>query len=257
MSSTPLLKVSNLTLCLEKKNILKNISFDLHENETLCIVGESGCGKSLTLRSILGVLPSPSLEMTGEIIFKDQNIRTLHPEKMRLVRKKEFGYVPQSPHANLNPMLSIETQMMQTFEGSNKQAYQIKKNIVEILKKVGFEDPELILYSRPHQLSGGMKQRVLIAMALMNFPAILLLDEPTTALDATLQKGVLQLLQSLKQEYALSIILVTHDLGVVEHSANRVAVMKDGQILEYGLVDTVFSQPSHSYTKDLLAACHL
>ena len=253
MNKKTLLSVKNIHVTTKTQPLLKNITFNLSYNETLCIVGESGSGKSMTLRAILGILPSPSLEISsGLLIFKDQELSGQSKEERRLLRMSSMGFVPQSPHSSLNPMLSIGWQMKETLKTQGFSKQEIQARAVTLLHKVGFSNPEHIMSLRPHQLSGGMKQRALIASSLMNSPPILLLDEPTTALDVTLQAEILSLLHTLKREFSFSMILVTHDLRVVSRMADRVLVMKEGSIIEAGKVDTLLLNPSHSYTRELI-----
>lgn len=251
MNQSTVLSVRSLTVQTEAKTVLHNVSFDLYSNEILCLVGESGSGKSVTLKSILKIIPPQTFSITsGEITVSNINLLTLSSEALRKVRSERIGFVPQSAHTSLNPLRSIGKQLLEIHKHLRSQA-------IELLHTVGFRDPENILSMRPHQLSGGMKQRALIAMALLNKPSLLLLDEPTTALDVTLQQEVLDLLLDLKKQFSLSMIFVTHDLGVVAKIADRVLVMKQGRIIEEGPVRTVLLSPSHRYTKELVSSCNL
>lgn len=251
MSENKLLEVNALSLKNAEKPLLHSISFQLCKNEILCLVGESGSGKSLTLKSILGLLPSQDLQIThGSIYLNTTNLLTQDKETLRRIRSTQIGFVPQSAHTSLNPLRSIGKQLLEVHQSLYSEA-------LDLLQIVGFADPEQIMHQRPHQLSGGMKQRVLLAMALLHKPELLLLDEPTTALDVTLQHEVLDLLLSLRKKYSLSMIFVTHDLGVVAKIADRVLVMKHGSIVEEGPVQDVLLHPSHIYTKELVDACSL
>lgn len=257
MSSSPLLTVQALFLYSDERPLLQDVSFHLNSNETVCLVGESGSGKSLTLMSILGVVPSPLSLHSGSIHLHSRELLTLTKEERREIRASTIGFVPQSPHTTLHPLRSIGKQLLEMASTSSRTKDEIKAHAHRLLKTVGFQNPSKLMEMRPHHLSGGMKQRVLIAMALLQQPKLLLLDEPTTALDVTLQSEVLDLLMRIKHEFALSLLFVTHDLGVVSRIADRVIVMKEGKVIEGGPVEKVLLTPSHSYTKELLSACNL
>ena len=255
MNHHPLLSISGMTVTSPEKVLLKGLSFHLSHNETLCLVGESGSGKSMTLRAILGILPSHSLEMTSGAILSDgEDVLHYSKEKRRLWRNQFLGFVPQSPHQSMNPMLSVGHQLMETARAQKISFHDAYKKTVKLLHKVGFRNPDLIMSLRPHQLSGGMKQRALIASALVHRPPVLLLDEPTTALDVTLQAEIIELLRSLQNEFLFSMIFVTHDLRVVARIADRVLVMKEGSIVESGPVNKLLLNPTHVYTKELIAS---
>lgn len=252
-SSQTLLSLHNLTVSVGTRALVKAISFDLFPEETLCIVGESGSGKSMTLRSIVHVFPSQAIRIaSGSIFLKGHDVRSMSSEQRRELVLSSIGFVPQAPQSSMNPMLSIGHQLMETMRNQERSREKIRKRAVYLLQKVGFSHPEMLMSLRPHQLSGGMKQRVLIASSLMNTPSILLLDEPTTALDVTLQAEILDLLLFLRKEFAFSMILVTHDLGVVARIADRVLVMEKGSLVESGLVEKVLLSPSHPYTDALV-----
>ena len=256
MNSSHLLSVESLFLVAPHKVLLHNISFDVLPGETVCLVGESGSGKSLTLRSILGLLPCFSLSLqSGHIYFQQKNLLHVSSAEMSLIRKKHIGFVPQSPHASLNPLLPISRHILDVPFLNSKEKKDVREKAFHLLTKVGFSQPERIWKSRPHELSGGMKQRVLIALALLHSPQLLLLDEPTTALDVTLQSEVLDLLEALRSEFFFSMIFVTHDLKVVARIGDRVFVMQNGAIVERGPVPSILRNPSHPHTQELLNAC--
>jgi microcin C transport system ATP-binding protein len=259
-STPPLLTVRQLAVHAEHRPLIHSASFEVHENEVLALVGESGSGKSMIAKCIMGLPPSRTIRIVGgEIFFKDKNLLHLSEGALRKLRGREVAYIPQSPLNALNPIMTIGRQLIEAYtpyDASEKRSS--RERALFLLHRVGFIQPELALLSFPHQLSGGMRQRVLIAMALMNSPRLLIADEPTTALDVTLQAEILQLLQDLKNEYGLGILLITHDLGIVARSANRVVILQHGQTIETGTIDSIFYQPRCDYTKTLLDSllCH-
>jgi len=246
------LDIQNLSVAALQKKIVDNVSFHIQENEIMALVGESGSGKTMISRSIMGLLPSPLIQIThGAIYFQEHNLIDFSEAALRRLRGEQIAYIPQSPLHALNPIMVIGRQLIE----ASHTPHHIKvarERAIELLKRVGFLHPELVMKSLPHQLSGGMRQRVLIAMALMNKPKLLIADEPTTALDVTLQSEILELLLELKTEYGLSILFITHDLGIVARTANRVTILRHGQIVEEGTVNNVFYQPKAAYTKMLL-----
>lgn len=237
------------------------VSFSLEPESTLAIVGESGSGKSVTALSILKLVPQPPGKIVGgEIIFKDKDLLKLKDSEMRQIRGGKIAMVFQEPFTSLNPVFNVGTQIMETivlhqkesFEKAltrTKEAYQ---KAVELLEMVGIPKAKERVYSYPHEFSGGMRQRVMIAMALSCQPEILIADEPTTALDVTIEAQILELLQKIKEQKRTSIILITHNLGIVAEVADKVAVMYAGRIVEYADVETVFYQAKHPYTLGLL-----
>ena len=229
------------------------ISFDLHEGESLGIVGESGSGKSMTALSILGLVPEPGRVTGGEIRLRGHDLLRMRPEDVREIRGRDIAMIFQDPLSSLNPVLKngfqIEEAMLAHRHMSRKQT---GARAVELLKKVRVPAPEVRVRDYPHQLSGGMRQRTMIAMGLANEPAILIADEPTTALDVTVQAQILELLRDLNRELNTSIIMITHNLGVVAGLCSRVIVMYAGQIVEHGPVDEIFGRPQHPYTWALL-----
>ncbi|MBP0573071.1 ABC transporter ATP-binding protein, partial [Mycobacterium tuberculosis] len=234
----------------------RDVSFDLWPGEILGIVGESGSGKSVTALSIPRLLPSPpAFHPSGEILFKGRDLLRLDERALREVRGDDITMVFQEPMTSLNPLHTVEKQIAEVLtlhKGLSGRAARAK--VVELLTQVGIPDPASRLASYPHQLSGGQRQRVMIAMALANEPDLLIADEPTTALDVTVQAQILKLLKDIQAVHGMAMLFITHDLGIVSHFADRVAVMRAGQIVETGPVDTVFADPQHDYTKMLLAA---
>ncbi len=229
------------------------VSLTLNRNELLAIVGESGCGKSTIANSIVGLHNSGFTKVTGEIIYKGENIINYSEEKFNKIRGKEIGFIFQDPLASLNPLHKIGKQIEESLiyhTDLNKQ--QRRERMLDLLNQVGIIKPEKTAQQFPHELSGGMRQRVLIAIALSCKPNIIIADEPTTALDVTIQAQILDLLAELQKEINAGIILITHDLGVVAQNADRVAVMYAGQIVELADAKELFNNPLHPYTKSLL-----
>lgn len=255
---SPLLSVKNLAVEFNTdKGIaraINGISFDVLPGETLAIVGESGCGKSVSSLAVMGLIPSPPGNIVeGSIRFKGQELVDLDDKSYRSLRGNEISMIFQEPMTALNPVLKISTQMIDVirnhYDISKKEA---KQRAVDMLRTVGIPAPEKRVNEYPHQLSGGMRQRVMIAMALSCHPALLLADEPTTALDVTIQAQVMQEMVRLKDELDMAMVLVTHDLGVVAESCDRVVVMYCGEVIEQGTVQDIFAQPKHPYTHGLL-----
>ncbi|BAK15074.1 ABC-type dipeptide/oligopeptide/nickel transport system, ATPase component [Solibacillus silvestris StLB046] len=231
------------------------ISFSIHEGEILAIVGESGCGKSVTSLSIMGLVPSPPGKITnGEILLKGQDISKLSDKQMRKIRGNEIAMIFQEPMTSLNPLFTIGNQLIEAIrihhpKWSKKEA---SARAMEIMKLVGLPRAEQLLKDYPHQLSGGMRQRVMIAMALVCNPKVLIADEPTTALDVTIQAQILKLMRDLNERLNTAVLLITHDLGVVAETCERVIVMYAGQIVEEAPVNEIFKNPQHPYTKGLI-----
>jgi oligopeptide/dipeptide ABC transporter ATP-binding protein len=233
------------------------VSFNLRPNATLGIVGESGCGKTVTALSVMRLLPKPSGQyLKGEIFFKDEDILKLSPDELHSIRGNNISMIFQEPMTALNPVHSIGKQMAETFSLHNPgmSKSDILKESIELLKKVGISDPEQKINEYPHQLSGGMRQRVMIAMALSLKPAILIADEPTTALDVTIQAQILELIKELQKESGMSMIFITHNLGVIAQICDDVLVMYAGKIVERAPVQKLFYEPAHPYTKGLFAS---
>ncbi len=219
------------------------------------MVGESGCGKTMTALSILRLLPRRGRTVAGQVLYKDRDLMKLDTEAMRLIRGREIAMIFQEPSAALNPVFTVGDQVMEAVmlhRGMNKK--EALHRTVELFRAVGLPDPELRLKNYPHQLSGGMKQRVMIAMALAGEPSVLIADEPTTALDVTIQAQILDLLMRLQQQKGLSLILITHNLGLVAACAEEAAVMYLGKVVEYSPVKALLEDPLHPYTKGLLAS---
>ena len=230
-----------------------DISFSINEGETLCIVGESGCGKSATAMSIMQLLAkSSAYHPQGEIIYKGQDILKLSEIEKRKYRGNEISMIFQEPMSSLNPVLTIEFQLMETLINQKIDKTQKRQIVLDMLKQVKIPDPQRILKRYPHELSGGMKQRIMIAMAMIPQPSLLVADEPTTALDVTIQAQVLDLMKELQQKNGTAILLITHDLSVVQQVANRVAVMYAGKFVETGTNEEIFRNPQHPYTQKLL-----
>jgi peptide/nickel transport system ATP-binding protein len=231
------------------------VSFHVQEGETLAVVGESGCGKSVTANSILRLIPEPPGRIAGAIRFQGTNLMTLPESAMRDIRGNDISMIFQEPMTSLNPVLSIGLQLAETLrlhQGLDSQAAE--KRAIEMLSLVGISEPRRRLREYPHQLSGGMRQRVMIAMALACNPKLLIADEPTTALDMTIQAQILDLMRDLKRRVGAAIILITHDLGVVAEVAERVMVMYAGRKVEEAPVAKLFRSPRHPYTRGLLGA---
>lgn len=252
----PLLEVDNLHLTLFNAehafNILHGVSFGIYPGEIVGLVGESGCGKSLTASAILGLLP-PSHKLKGQILFEGQDLLHTASQQMTHIRGTRLSLILQDPALALNPLIRIGNQLIEGLcyhkRISRQQAFE---KGVQWLTRVGIEDARTRMQQYPHEISGGMKQRILIAMALICQPSLLIADEPTTALDVTIQAQILNLLQLLQQEEHLSILLITHDLGVVAKCCQRVMVMYAGQLVETGSVEKVLMFPQHPYTQALL-----
>ncbi len=254
----PLLKVRNLkTYFYTEEGVVPavdGLDFNLMPDETLAIVGESGCGKSVTSLSILQIVATPPGKIIdGEIIFKGEDLLKKSEKEMRKIRGNHISMIFQEPLTSLNPVFTIGYQIcdiLHMHQGLDKK--QAREKAIEMLKKVKIPSPEAVIDEYPHQLSGGMRQRVMIAMALACNPDILIADEPTTALDVTIQAQIIHLLRDLQEENHTSIILITHDLGVVAQIAKRVMVMYAGLAVEYADVNSIFKEPLHPYTSGLL-----
>lgn len=254
-----LLKVDHLETSFLKDKVLtpltNDICFTIKEGETVSIVGESGSGKSLTALSIMGLLPKNGRVTKGSISFLNQELLALSDKEMEVIRGNEISMIFQDTMSALNPVFTIGTQMIESImvhEKLNKK--EASKKAIEMLKRVGLPRPEKIMKEYPFMLSGGMRQRAMIAMALSCNPKLLIADEPTTALDVTIQAQIVQLLKDLKEEYHMSLLLITHDMGLVAEMADRVLVMYAGEIIEETDVYSLFEQPRHPYTKALLAS---
>ena len=246
-----ILEVRNLKAYFPGRNetvkAVDGVSFEVYKGETFGLVGESGCGKSQTCRSILGLLKKPGQVVDGQIILDGQDITHLKEKELRKLRGKE-------PMTSLSPVLKIKKQLMEVFDGEPMTKAEKKKRAIELLKMVGIPSPEARMEEYTFQFSGGMRQRAMIAMALGAKPKLLIADEPTTALDVTIQDQIMKLINELKQELGMSVILVTHDLGVIAQMCDRVAVMYSGLIMEMCDVVTLFASPRHPYTYALMSS---
>ena len=256
--STPLLSVKNLQVRFRTYagtvHALRGIDFELSAGDFTGIVGESGCGKSVTASAVMGIIPSPPGEINaGEIYFENRNLLELPEEEYRSLRGNALSMIFQDPMTSLNPVLTIGSQLMEPFfEHQKLSAAQARQQAVRLLADVGIADGETRLRQYPHELSGGMRQRVMIAMALACKPRLLFADEPTTALDVTVQAQILELLRQINEQLQTTVVLITHDLGVVASVCQRVLVMYAGQIVESAPVEQLFQQPAHPYTVGLL-----
>ena len=254
--STPLLEVRELSVSFGALPAVKRISFTLQRGETLALVGESGSGKSVSALSLLQLLPYPhARHPTGSIRLRGQELLGAAPARLREVRGNQIAMVFQEPMTSLNPLHSIEKQISETLLlHKGLSGSRLRARILELLELVGLPDAAQRLNALPHELSGGQRQRVMIAMALANEPDILIADEPTTALDVTIQAQILKLLKDLQARFGMAILFITHDLSIVRKMADRVCVMRAGEVVETGAVADLFASPQHPYTRQLLAA---
>ena len=259
-SKDTVLEVNDLhTYFFNRRGITKavdGVSFSLKEGETLGIVGESGCGKTMTALSLLGLVPKPAARIvSGEIILDGEDLVKKTTKEMRDVRGKKISMILQDPQTSLNPVFSIGNQVMEALGVSNKLSRkEMVGRAVDALRNVRVAAPERRMSDYPHQMSGGMKQRVIGAIAISSTPKVIIADEPTTALDVTIQLQYLQLLREIQEETGLAIIFITHDFGIVARMCDRVAVMYAGRIIESGDVRTLFNSPTHPYTQALMAS---
>lgn len=232
---------------------LNDVSIRLKEGEVLGIVGESGSGKSVTAYSLMGLTAHPGKLLGGELHFNGHQVETLSEKEIRKIRGNEISIIFQDPMTSLNPVYTIGNQITEVIRlHTDKTKQQAKERARELLELVGINEPEKRLKQYPHELSGGMRQRVMIAIALACEPKLLIADEPTTALDVTIQAQILELMMELKDKLGMAIIMITHDLGVVASMCERIAVMYAGRIIEYGTTDDIFYHPKHEYTKGLI-----
>lgn len=260
MAVEKILQVNDLSISFHtfagEVKAIRGISFDLFKGETLAIVGESGSGKSVTTKSIMRLLPEHNSEIkSGEILFNNTDLTKLSDKQMQKIRGHDISMIFQDPMTSLNPTMKIGNQIMEPLIKHQKMSKSAaKERAVELLKLVGIPKAELRVDQYPHQFSGGMRQRVVIAIALACNPQILIADEPTTALDVTIQAQILELMKDLQKKIDTSIIFITHDLGVVANVADRVAVMYGGKIVEIGTADEIFYNPKHPYTWGLISS---
>ena len=255
-----LLEVKNLTIEIHTDHgtvyPCRGVSFDLNEDETLCIVGESGSGKSITVKGIMGLLPKTARIVEGSVMFGGRDLTKLPEKQMLSLRGSDISMIFQDPMTSLNPTMTVGSQIMEVLKEHRKDMsnQQRKNRTLELIQLVGINNPETRFHQYPHQLSGGMRQRIVIAMALACDPKILIADEPTTALDVTIQAQILDLMQQIQKKCHTAIILITHNLGVVANMADRVGVMYGGKLLETAEVRELFFHMQHPYTQGLLAS---
>ncbi|MBX2804874.1 MAG: ABC transporter ATP-binding protein [Hyphomicrobiales bacterium] len=257
---TPLLDIRNLSVDFHSSgkvnHAVRNVSFDIGKGETVALVGESGSGKSVTALSAVRLLPYPAASHpNGEILFKGHNVLKMTESELRNIRGDDIGMIFQEPMTSLNPLHRVEKQVgevLKLHQGMNDA--EATQRTIELLNQAGIRDPAQRIQSFPHQLSGGQRQRVMIAMSLANKPDLLIADEPTTALDVTIQAQILELLKELQNDLGMAMLLITHDLGIVRKMAERVCVMRHGAIVERGPVEQIFEDPQHDYTKHLMAS---
>lgn len=257
-SDVKVLQVNNLQVSFRtyggEVEAVRGVSFDLHQGETLAIVGESGCGKSVTSNAIMGLIPKPAgIIKNGRVLFKGKELTNMSKPQLRKIQGVDISMIFQDPMTALNPTLTIGEQLTEGLRTHKKVSKQdAKQKAIEMLELVGIPNPTERLKQFPHQFSGGMRQRIVIAIALICEPELLIADEPTTALDVTIQAQILELFEEIQQKTDISIILITHDLGVVAKIADRIAVMYAGKIVEIGDKRAIFYTPEHPYTKGLL-----
>lgn len=238
-----------------KVHAVRGVSFDLYKGETLAIVGESGSGKSVTTKTIMGILSANANIEKGEVIFKNKNLVDFSDDEFSAIRGSEIGMIFQDPMSSLSPIMKIGKQITEALRLKYKVGKEeAKQKALEIMKAVGIPEPEKRYNQYPFQFSGGMRQRIVIAIALACNPEVLICDEPTTALDVTIQAQILELIKDLQKQRELSVIFITHDLGVVANVADRIAVMYAGKIVEYGTAEDIFFNPQHPYTWSLLSS---
>jgi peptide/nickel transport system ATP-binding protein len=251
----PLLEVDHLSIYFRDQAVVRDLSFSVRQGEVLGLVGESGSGKSLTSLSVLRLLDGAA-RVEGAIRFQGENLLALRPEQMRHYRGRKIAMIFQEPMTALNPVMPVGRQIAEAIETHQPELdrTQVRDAVVKAMAAVAIAEPELRVRDYPHQFSGGQRQRLLIAMALVNQPSLLIADEPTTALDVTVQAQILLLLKELQQRNGLGMLFISHDLAVVAQVADRVAVMRKGMLLETGTRDQVFLHPRHAYTKSLLGA---
>lgn len=258
MKPHALLEVHNLSIRFRTEDgpvdAVKNISFSLKQGESLGIVGESGSGKSITALSLTRLLPMPPAEYpTGDILFQGESVLKMKPDRLRAIRGGGIAYIFQEPSTSLNPVYTIRSQIAEAIRLHRQEVKDIDAEIVRFLTAVGIVNPEKRMHDYPHQLSGGMQQRAMIAMALSCKPALLVADEPTTALDVTIQAQILAEMKRIRQEFGMSLILITHNMAIIRGLCDRLAVMFRGEIVEYGDTESVMKNPQHPYTQALIS----
>jgi peptide/nickel transport system ATP-binding protein len=249
----PVLSVENLRVSFRQTEAVRGVSLTVGRGETHCVVGESGCGKSISALSVMNLLPRGTIRTADHIRFQGQDLTKLSETQFARLRGDKIAMIFQEPMTSLNPAYTIGSQMSEVFERHRRATRrQAMDRAAELLARVGITAPGMRLGQYPHQLSGGLRQRVMIAMALMCDPELLIADEPTTALDVTVQAQILRLLQKLQQELGLALLLITHDFGVVARMAQHVSVMYAGEVIESGTAADLFAAPTHPYTRGLL-----
>lgn len=258
MSATPLLKVEDLTITFhahEKATVAASgVSYELNSGEVLAVVGESGSGKSVSALALTQLLPSaPTCVVSGKITLEGINVLSLSEKEISKYRGKVIAYIFQDPGTSLNPVYSVEFQIAEAIKIHRPEISDVRAAVIQSLNEVRIHEPEKVAQQYPHELSGGMQQRVMIAMALACNPRILVADEPTTALDVTIQKEIIDLLAHLCRQRGMSILLITHNFGIVANFANRVIVMRHGKVVETGSAQHVLENPTHPYTQGLIA----
>ncbi len=258
MPSEPLLHVENLSITFSSHGrttqAVKSISFSVGTGEVLAVVGESGSGKSVSALSLTRLLPSPLLcNIQGSILWRGRDLQKVTEDQLTQIRGKEIAYIFQDPGTSLNPVYTIGYQIAEAVKIHEPTTKDIDAVVHQSLHDVLIDDPHKVAQQYPHELSGGMQQRAMIAMALACNPKLLVADEPTTALDVTIQKEIIDLLKRLRQQRKMSILLITHNFGIVAHFADRVQVMRQGEIVESGETTTVMQNPAHPYTRGLIA----
>lgn len=256
--SENLLCVQNLTLSIENDensyNVVNDVSFKINKGEIVGLVGESGCGKSTTALAVADLLPEHVKIVNGSIRFKDKNILSLSDDDARKIKGKEISMIFQQPLTALNPTVKIGRQISETLKlHCDKNKKEIKEITISLMRKVGLKSPEKVYNLYPFELSGGMRQRVMIAMAVICHPNLIIADEPTTALDLSIQKQVIKMLKDFRNEYNMSILFISHDLSVIKNICDRIMVMYCGEIVECGRSDEIFNNPMHEYTKALIS----
>lgn len=249
-----MLRVSDLLIKANEKEIVKNISFEVLDGEIVGIVGESGSGKTLTALSIADLLPE-NIVSSGSIVLNDKNLLDMSKDELRQIKGNNIGMIFQEPMTSLNPTMKIGKQVIESLIIHKKMDKKLMKSVaISMLYAVGLEDAYEIYDKYPHELSGGMRQRVMIAMAMINEPDLLIADEPTTALDVVIQKQIIELIKKINEDNNTSVIFITHNLKLVKEFCDRVIVMKEGKIVESGVTKDIFLNPKHDYTKQLINA---
>jgi oligopeptide/dipeptide ABC transporter ATP-binding protein len=257
--TSPVLSVRDLTTVLHLSggpaDVVRGVSFDVWAGETVALVGESGCGKSMTMLSVMGLHPQPTAEIVeGHVVFDGVDLLQLPEEKRRLIRGADLAMVYQDPMTSLNPLMRVGDQIGEVLISHGHSRQEARERALEVLEQVGIPQPARAVAAYPHEFSGGMRQRVVIAIALALRPRVLIADEPTTALDVTIQQQIIDLVGELQTDLGMAVVWITHDLGVVARVAGRMLVMYGGHIVESGLTREVFRHPEHPYTAGLLAA---